>query len=164
MSGVFQNIDLPPPSPPGECVPFRLWCGGRTHSLGGEGVGVKILEDARHCSVLYICKYWKKKQILNVVFESCFQIGDHRPRKERCFSTLHRASHVLPSLRDTNQKEIFSLPLNCLVWSFLNLSHCYFLYWGWNTKRDRPVILEWHESFFNYYFFSVIFWRDRVCW
>jgi hypothetical protein len=22
-----------------ECVPPRLWCGGRTHSLGGEGVG-----------------------------------------------------------------------------------------------------------------------------
>jgi hypothetical protein len=39
MSGVFQNIDPPNPSPPGECVPPRLWCGGRTHSLGGEGVG-----------------------------------------------------------------------------------------------------------------------------
>jgi hypothetical protein len=38
MSGVFQNID-PHPSPPGECVPPRLWCGG----------GVNILEDARHC-------------------------------------------------------------------------------------------------------------------
>jgi hypothetical protein len=38
MSGVFQNIDHPPP-PPGECVPPCLWCGGRTHSLGGVGVG-----------------------------------------------------------------------------------------------------------------------------
>jgi hypothetical protein len=28
---------------------------GRTHSLGGEGVGVNILEDARHSSVLYMC-------------------------------------------------------------------------------------------------------------
>jgi hypothetical protein len=27
MAGVFQNIDPPPPSPPGECV---LWRGGRT--------------------------------------------------------------------------------------------------------------------------------------
>jgi hypothetical protein len=37
MSGVFQNIDL---SPPGECVPPSLLVrGGRTHSLGGEGVG-----------------------------------------------------------------------------------------------------------------------------
>jgi hypothetical protein len=58
MSVVFQNIDPPPPSSLGECVPPRLWCGGRTHSLGGEGVGVNILEDARHSSVLYICKYF----------------------------------------------------------------------------------------------------------
>ncbi len=35
MAGVFQNIDHPSPSPPGECV--GLWFGGRTHSLGGEG-------------------------------------------------------------------------------------------------------------------------------
>jgi hypothetical protein len=34
MSSVFQNID---PPPPGECVPPRLRCGGRTHSLGGDG-------------------------------------------------------------------------------------------------------------------------------
>jgi hypothetical protein len=39
VSGVFQNIDPPTPSPPVECVPPRLWCGGRTHSLGGERVG-----------------------------------------------------------------------------------------------------------------------------
>jgi hypothetical protein len=43
MSGVFQNIDPPPPSPPGECVPPRLWCGGRTHSLGEEGGGGSII-------------------------------------------------------------------------------------------------------------------------
>jgi hypothetical protein len=34
-----SEILTPTPSPPGECVPARLWCGGRTHSLGGEGVG-----------------------------------------------------------------------------------------------------------------------------
>jgi hypothetical protein len=53
MSGAFQNIDPPPPSPPGECVPLVR---GRTHSLVGQGVGV--LEDARNCSVLYIRKYF----------------------------------------------------------------------------------------------------------
>jgi hypothetical protein len=43
MSGVFQNID---PPPPGECVPphQRRVC--------------PILVDARHSSVLYICKYF----------------------------------------------------------------------------------------------------------
>ncbi len=40
------------------CTPC-LWGGRRTHSLGGEGVGVNILEDARHSSVLYICKYFE---------------------------------------------------------------------------------------------------------
>ncbi len=33
--------------------------GERTHSLGGEGGGgVNILEDVKHSSVLYICKYF----------------------------------------------------------------------------------------------------------
>jgi hypothetical protein len=41
MYGVFQNI-----------VPPRLWCGGG-HTRWVER-GVNILEDARHCSVLYI--------------------------------------------------------------------------------------------------------------
>jgi hypothetical protein len=37
---------------------LRRWCGGRTHSLGGEGGGgVNILEDVRHSSVVYVCKY-----------------------------------------------------------------------------------------------------------
>jgi hypothetical protein len=41
MSGLeSSNILTPRPlTPPSECVPpLRLWCGGRTHSLGGEGV------------------------------------------------------------------------------------------------------------------------------
>jgi hypothetical protein len=41
-----------------ECT-ARHWCGGRTHSLGGEGVGGSIVwKTPRHCSVLYICKYF----------------------------------------------------------------------------------------------------------
>jgi hypothetical protein len=36
----------------------NLWGGVRTHSLVGEGVGVNSSEDARHCSVLYLCKYF----------------------------------------------------------------------------------------------------------
>ncbi len=67
MSGVFRNIDpAPTPSPLSECVPPRLWCGGRTHSLGGEGVGVNSSEDARHCSVLYICKYFVDKSVHHI--------------------------------------------------------------------------------------------------
>jgi hypothetical protein len=54
MSGVFQKK-----SPLGECVytPMPLVRGEDT--LAGErGWGVNILEDARHCSVLYIRKYF----------------------------------------------------------------------------------------------------------
>ncbi len=65
MAGVFQNIDPPPPSPPGECVEDTLagWRGGW---------GVNILEDARHSSV---CKYfvpdpqhWEKHAGLSLFF------------------------------------------------------------------------------------------------
>jgi hypothetical protein len=55
MSGVFQNIeniDPSPPSPPSECVlpPPRTQGGeGGTHTRRAvRGVGVNILEDARH--------------------------------------------------------------------------------------------------------------------
>ncbi len=61
MSGVFQNIDPPPPHRPAcvYCVP-RLWCGGRTRSLGGDGGwGVNILEDVRHCSEHYTVYVYK---------------------------------------------------------------------------------------------------------
>ncbi len=55
MSCVFQNIDPPPPSPPGECVPPLLCCGGEGTLAGWRGGwGVNILEDTRHSSVLYL--------------------------------------------------------------------------------------------------------------
>jgi hypothetical protein len=43
MSGVFRNIDPPPPHRPASVYPPRFWCGGWTHSLGGEGVGGPIV-------------------------------------------------------------------------------------------------------------------------
>jgi hypothetical protein len=48
MAGVFHNIDPPPPSPPGGEDTLAGWRGGW---------GVNILEDAKHSSVLYVCKY-----------------------------------------------------------------------------------------------------------
>jgi hypothetical protein len=47
MSLVFQNIDPPPPSPPGEGVP-PAFVGGEDTLAGWRGVGVNILEDERH--------------------------------------------------------------------------------------------------------------------
>jgi hypothetical protein len=48
MAGVLQNIDPPPPSPPGECVPPAF--GGGEDKLGRRrgGWGVNILKDVRH--------------------------------------------------------------------------------------------------------------------
>jgi hypothetical protein len=86
MSGVWRNIDPPTPSPPGECVyPPSLWCGGRTHSLGGEGVEGSIVrssEDARHCSVLYTCKYFVavpiNQQYFSVSEQTLGRIRQHK--------------------------------------------------------------------------------------
>jgi hypothetical protein len=61
MSGVFQNIDLPPPHRPTNvsCVPPALGAGGGGHTRWVErGWGGQYLEDARHCSVLYIRNYF----------------------------------------------------------------------------------------------------------
>jgi hypothetical protein len=60
MSGVFQIIDPLTARP--VCIPPPLVLGENTLA-GGEGVGVNILEDARHCSVLYIRKYFVKNYI-----------------------------------------------------------------------------------------------------
>jgi hypothetical protein len=60
MSGVFQNIDPPTPSPPpGECVPLAFGAGGG-HTRWVES---NILEDARHRSVLYIPKYFVAQNV-----------------------------------------------------------------------------------------------------
>jgi hypothetical protein len=60
MSRVFQNIDPPPPHRPASVYPPAFGAGGgHTRWVErGVGGGVNILEDARHCSVLYICKYF----------------------------------------------------------------------------------------------------------
>jgi hypothetical protein len=58
MSRVFQNIDLPPPSPPAFVYPPPLVWGEDTLAGGRRGWGVNILEDARHSSVLYIRTYF----------------------------------------------------------------------------------------------------------
>ncbi len=48
----------PPPSPPGECETPAFGAGGGHTRWVERGWGVNILEDARHSSVLYICKYF----------------------------------------------------------------------------------------------------------
>jgi hypothetical protein len=59
MSGVFRNIDPPPPPHrPASVYPPAFGAGGG-HTRWVERVwGVNSSEDAKHCSVLYICKYF----------------------------------------------------------------------------------------------------------
>ena len=58
MSGIFQNIDLPLPHFPASVYPPAFGTGvGHTRWVE-RGWGVNILEDARHSSVLFICKYF----------------------------------------------------------------------------------------------------------
>jgi hypothetical protein len=58
MSGVFQNIDPPPPHSTASVYPPPLVRGEDTLA-GRSGVwGVNILEDDRHSSLLYECKYF----------------------------------------------------------------------------------------------------------
>jgi hypothetical protein len=60
MPGVFQNIDPPPLTARRVCTSPPLV--RREDTLaGGEGVGVNIMETAKHCSVLYIRKYFVTK-------------------------------------------------------------------------------------------------------
>jgi hypothetical protein len=72
MSGVFQT-----PSPPGDCVPF----GAGEDTLAGWGVNSS--EEARHCSVLYIYKYFVGYTYKTSVLErsSRERSGDERERK-----------------------------------------------------------------------------------
>ncbi len=61
MSGVFQNIDPPPPPHRPASVYSTAFGAGAGHTrwvASGWGSIFWILEDARNCSVLYICKYF----------------------------------------------------------------------------------------------------------
>ncbi len=58
MSGVFQNIDPPPPHRPASVYRPPFGAGGGQTRWVERWWGVNILEHARHCSVLYIRKYF----------------------------------------------------------------------------------------------------------
>jgi hypothetical protein len=72
-SGVFHNIDPTPPHRPASVYyphpPPLVWVEDTLAGWRG-GWGVNILEDARHCSVLCICKFFVSITVSAVVFAS----------------------------------------------------------------------------------------------
>jgi hypothetical protein len=62
MSGVFRNI-APPPLTARRVCAFPVFGAGRGHTRWVERVNSS--EDARHCSVLYICQYFVYTPITN---------------------------------------------------------------------------------------------------
>jgi hypothetical protein len=58
MSGVFRNIDPPPSHRPANVYPSAFGAGGGQTRWVERGWGVNSSEDARHCSVLYVCMYF----------------------------------------------------------------------------------------------------------
>ncbi len=58
MSCVLLTIDPPPPHRPASVHPPAFGAGGGHTRWVERGWGVNILEDARHCSELYVCKYF----------------------------------------------------------------------------------------------------------
>jgi hypothetical protein len=66
MSGVFQNIDPHPLTARRVCIPPPLVLGEDTLAGWRGGCGINILEDARHCSVLYICNYFVMETVQRI--------------------------------------------------------------------------------------------------
>jgi hypothetical protein len=103
MSGVFQNIDPPPPHRPASVYPPAFGAGGGHTRWVERGWRVNILEDTIHSAVLYICKFF-------VVTGHCTSIGQFDSHLERLpdFHGLDGAlQHVVrlgvPSLHNTKK-------------------------------------------------------------
>jgi hypothetical protein len=58
MYGVFRNIGPPSPHRSASVYPLAFGARGGHTRWVERGWGVNISEDARHCSVLYIYKYF----------------------------------------------------------------------------------------------------------
>jgi hypothetical protein len=78
MSGVFRNIDRPPPHRQASVYPLASDAGGGHTRWEERGWGVNSLEDARHCSLLYICKYFKSLLLFQIairLLQTKFQVS-----------------------------------------------------------------------------------------
>jgi hypothetical protein len=64
MSDVFQNIDPPPPSPPGECVPPTFGAGGgHTRWVEREGRSIFWKTQGTALYSTYVSTLWEKRKL-----------------------------------------------------------------------------------------------------
>ncbi len=70
VGGLPKNCPPPPPPPAGEGIPPPPLVRGEDTLARGRGGGVNSSEDTRHCSVLYICKYFVSSPINKYKVES----------------------------------------------------------------------------------------------
>jgi hypothetical protein len=70
MSCVFQNIDPPPPSPPGECVPPAFVAGGGHTCRVERGVGGQYFgkRKTQLCTLPISNPLWLKRFMLDNLF------------------------------------------------------------------------------------------------
>ncbi len=78
MSGVFQNIDPPPPHRPATVyVPPAFGAGGGHTRWVERGWGINISEDARHSSVLYVSTLCTYHSLLLGTVMMCISFGNN---------------------------------------------------------------------------------------
>jgi hypothetical protein len=125
MALVFQNITPHPPHRLAIVYPSPLVLGEDTLAGRRGGWGVNILEDARHSSVLYICKYFVT---VHVVFCRQYLILEEKSLKHNLFVApiliaIYSVRSSYAKYIVCNQRKIFILMcLSYLVVAFYVVS------------------------------------------
>ncbi len=115
----------PTPLPPGECVPPSLWCRGRTHSLGGEGVGGQHFRR-RQTLLCYICKY--------------FVLEPSRAASASCCISVSLALSCCKMIRRP------STAASCWRSSLQTLSNCQLLETVSEINHNSPAARNWFTN------------------
>jgi hypothetical protein len=94
MSGVFRNIDPPPPHPLASAYPPPYGAGGGHTRWVEAGWGVNSSEDGRHCSVLYICKLTQNCQSIMIFMSEPLRYERRKYPSRRINSYIYVISSV----------------------------------------------------------------------
>jgi hypothetical protein len=102
MFGIFQNIDSPPPSLPGECLLPRHWCRGGGHTRWAErgwGSTVRRTPDTALYSIYeYVSNLWDRMMYGVPRFLAVVSFGSMPapPLLLQQIVSISQSSYVLP--------------------------------------------------------------------